>query len=135
MEPSVSEVADGACCERDEGINKVHSLLNNSKTLVTNHKNRSVGILLQGSEPQEDTSLIMKDFGIQNIQEELPSRSRFFTLWTVNTGIRRAAPTSRIEKSKVFLEKKSRITAGGLCANSTNAINHVDSTLNCQILE
>jgi len=38
-------------------MNKVHSLLNNSKTSMTNHKNRSVGILLQGSEPQEDTSL------------------------------------------------------------------------------
>ena len=57
MEPSVSEVADGACCERDEGMNKVHSLLNSSKTSMTNHKNRSVGILLEGSEPQEDTSL------------------------------------------------------------------------------
>jgi len=57
MEPSVSEVADDACCEQDEGMNKVHSLLNNSKTSITNHKNRSVGILLQGSEPQEDNSL------------------------------------------------------------------------------
>jgi len=57
MESSVSEVADGACCERDEGMNKVHSLLNNSKTSMTNHKNRSVGILLQGSEPRKDTSL------------------------------------------------------------------------------
>jgi len=57
MEPSVSEVADDACCERDEGMNKVHSLLKNSKTSMTNHKNRSVGILLQGSEQQEETSL------------------------------------------------------------------------------
>jgi len=47
MEPSVSEVADGACCERDAGMNKVHSLLNNSKTSMTNHKNRSVGIFSQ----------------------------------------------------------------------------------------
>jgi len=43
MEPSVPEVADGACCERDEGMHNVHSLLNNSKTSMTNHKNRSVG--------------------------------------------------------------------------------------------
>jgi len=56
MEPSVSEVADGACCQRDEDMNQVHSLLNNSKKSMTNHKSRSVGILLQGSEPQEDTS-------------------------------------------------------------------------------
>jgi len=50
------EVADGAYCERDEGMHKVHSLLNNSRTSMTSHKNRSVGIL-RGSEPQEDTSL------------------------------------------------------------------------------
>ena len=36
----------------------------------------------------------------------------------------------------MFVDKKSRITAGGLvCANSTHVINHVDSTLNWQILE
>jgi len=47
------------------------------------------------------------------------------------SGIRRAALNSRIEKIEVFVDKKSRITAGGLaCANSTHAINHVDSTLN-----
>ena len=44
MEPSVSEVTDDACCERDEGMNKVHSLLNNSKTSITHHMNRSVRI-------------------------------------------------------------------------------------------
>ena len=50
--------------------------------------------------------------------------------------IRRAALNSRIEKGKVFVDKKSRITAGGLaCADSTHAINHVDSTLNWKILE
>jgi len=57
MEPSVSEVANDACCEQDEGMNKVHSLLNNSKMSMTNHKNRSVGIQVQDSKPQEDTSL------------------------------------------------------------------------------
>jgi len=47
------------------------------------------------------------------------------------SGIRRAALNSRIEKRKVFVDKKSRITAGGLAsANSAHAINHVDSTLN-----
>jgi len=52
-----SEVADGAWCKREGGINKVYSVLYNSSLSMTNHKNRSVGVLLQGSEPQEDTSL------------------------------------------------------------------------------
>jgi len=50
-------VADGACCKREEGMNKVHSLVDNIKSSITIHKNRSVGILLYGSEPQEDKSL------------------------------------------------------------------------------
>jgi len=75
MEPSVSEVADGACCERDEGMNSVHSLLNNIKMSMTNHKNRSVGILFQGS-PRKTPARILENIRIQNIQKALPSRLR-----------------------------------------------------------
>jgi len=49
-------VTDGACCKREEDM-KVHSLLDNNKSSMTNHKNRSVGVLLEGSDAQEETSL------------------------------------------------------------------------------
>jgi len=42
-----SEVAGGACCKCAEGINKVHSLLNNSKLSMTNYKSRSVSSIMQ----------------------------------------------------------------------------------------
>jgi len=76
MAPSISKVADSACCERDEGMNKVHSLLNNSQTSMTNHKNRSVRILLQGSEPQEDTSLNFERYWNAKHPGGIASRSR-----------------------------------------------------------
>jgi len=49
-----SEVADGACCKREEDISKVHSPLINSQSSMTNHKKRSIGIPPQGSKHQED---------------------------------------------------------------------------------
>jgi len=73
----------------------------------------------------------LKDIGIENIQEALPSRLKSLPL-DRNTGIRRAALNSRIEKKTVFIDKilhdSRRI--GMRCANSTHAINHIDSSLN-----
>jgi len=41
-------------------VNEIHSLFSNNKTSFANHKDRSIGTLLHGSEPQEDTSLIFR---------------------------------------------------------------------------
>jgi len=75
-------VADGACCKREEGMNKVHSLLNNSKSSMTNHKNRSVGILLKGSETQEYTSLNFEGYGIPKHPGGLAIKIKIPTSWT-----------------------------------------------------
>jgi len=75
-------VADGACCTREEGLNKVHSLLNNSKSSMTNHNNRSVGILLQGSEPQEDTSLNFERYWNPEHPGGIAIKIKVSTSWT-----------------------------------------------------
>ena len=80
--PSVSELADGACCKREESMNKVHSLLNNSKSSMTNHKNRSVGILLHGSEPQEDTSLKFEGYWNAKHPGGIAIKIKICTSWT-----------------------------------------------------
>jgi len=82
MEPSVSEVADGACCKQEEGINKVYSLLNNSKSSQTNHKNRSVGVLLQGTNPQEDTSLKVEGYWNPKHPEGIAIKIKISTSWS-----------------------------------------------------
>ena len=117
-------------------MNKVHSLLSSSKLSIANHKNRSVGILLQGSEPQEDTSLNIEGYDWNpkhpgGIAIKIKKRIDLY-LVNRNTGIRRAVLNSRNENSTVFVDKiphdSRRI--GMHCANSNNAINHVDGTLN-----
>ena len=80
--PSISELADGACCKREESMNKVHSLLNNSKSSMTNHKNRSVGILLHGSEPQEDTSLNFEGYWNAKHPGGIAIKIKICTSWT-----------------------------------------------------
>jgi len=72
-------VADGSCCEGEQGINKIHSLLDNNKSSITNHKNRSVGILLQGSEPQEDTSLNFEGYWIPKHPGGIAIKIKIFT--------------------------------------------------------
>ena len=91
-------------------MNKVHSLLSNSKSSITNHKNRSVGILLQGSEPQEDTSLKNEGYWNPKHPEGITIKiTKRVDLYLVNrkTGIRRTALNSRIEKIAVFVDKNS----------------------------
>jgi len=100
-----SEVAEGACCKREEGINKVHGLLNKSKSSTTNQKIRSVGILLEGSESQEDTSLNFEGYWTPKNPGGIAIKIKISTSWTENTGIRRAALNSRIEQSTVFVFK------------------------------
>jgi len=65
-------------------MNKVHSLINNSKSSMTNHQNRSVGIFFQGSEPQENTSSDLK--GYSNPKHPggtaIKIKKTIFTSWT-----------------------------------------------------
>jgi hypothetical protein len=77
-----SEVADGACSKREEGINEVHSLLNNIKSSMTNHKNRSVVTLLQGNEPQEDTSLDFEGYWNPKYPGGIAINIKISTSWT-----------------------------------------------------
>ena len=67
--PVYTEVADGACCKREEGINKVHSLLNNSKSSMTHHNKASFSKV---ANPRKTPAWILNYVGIQ---EALPSRS------------------------------------------------------------
>jgi len=80
--PSVSEVAGSACCKREKGMNKVHSLLNNSKSSMTNHKNRSIAILLRGSEPQEDTSSNFEGYWNAKHPGGIAIKIKICTSWT-----------------------------------------------------
>ena len=87
--------------------------------------------------PRKTPAWILKNIGIQNIQETLPSRLRSLPRERKipdSEGQRWIPGLKRVKCLSTKISHHSR-RIGMRWANSTHAINHVDSTLNWQILE
>jgi len=71
---------------------------------MTNDKNRSVAVLLQGSEPQEDTSSNLEGYWISKHPGGVTIKIRISTSWTEisQSEEQRWIP---IEKCQVFVDK------------------------------
>ena len=59
MQPRVLRVGRQGLFEGKQGMNKIHSLFSHNNSPVSDQKNRSVSAILKGSEPEENTSLIV----------------------------------------------------------------------------
>ena len=108
-----SEVAAGACCKRVEDISKVHSPLNNSKSSMTNHKKRSIGMLPQGSKHQDNQHKFWRILESKTSrshchqdQDFLPRGQKYWN--------RKDSAEFQDWKGYRVVRQKSRVTAGGL---------------------